>query len=93
MWPMGLLFSYLMAVTIASDRAANLGLCSTLKAFELGGIFIVPRLLRHVTSVYTVSSERLALKSHSGIRTPDARSLDPCTRRSHHCATRVALLD
>jgi hypothetical protein len=32
-------FSYLVAVTIAGDRAANLGLCSALKAFEQGRIF------------------------------------------------------
>jgi hypothetical protein len=62
-----------VAVTIAGDRAANLGLWSALRAFEQGGIFIVPHLLRHGTSVYTVSSERPAPTSHSGIRTPDAR--------------------
>jgi hypothetical protein len=39
------LFSYLVAVTIAGDRAANLGLCSAFRAFEQGGIFIVPHLL------------------------------------------------
>jgi hypothetical protein len=33
----------------------NLGLCSALRAFELGGIFIVPHLLWH--SVFTVSSK------------------------------------
>jgi hypothetical protein len=42
-------------------------------AFEQGGIFIVPHLLRHGTSVYTISSERPAPMSHSGIRTPDVR--------------------
>jgi hypothetical protein len=47
------LISYLVAVTLAGDRAANLGLCSALRAFEQGGIFIVPHLLRHGTSVYT----------------------------------------
>jgi hypothetical protein len=34
-----------------------LGLCSALTAFEQGGIFIVPHLLWHGTSVYPVSSE------------------------------------
>jgi hypothetical protein len=29
------------AVTITSNRAANFGLCSALRAFEQGGIFIV----------------------------------------------------
>jgi hypothetical protein len=43
----------------------------------LGGIFVVPHLLRHGTSVYTVSSKRPAPTSHSGIRTPDARILAP----------------
>jgi hypothetical protein len=66
-------FSYLVAVTIAGDRAANLDLCSALRAFEQGGIFIVPYLLRHGTLVFTVSSERPAPTSNSEIRTPDAR--------------------
>jgi hypothetical protein len=52
------IFSYLAAVTITGDGAANFGLCSALRAFEQGGIFIVPHQLRHGTSVYTVSSER-----------------------------------
>jgi hypothetical protein len=65
---------------ITGDRAANLGLCSALWAFEQGWIFIVPHLLRHGTSVYTVSSERPAPTSHCGIRSPDSRiirSLSP----------------
>jgi hypothetical protein len=32
-------------VTITGERLQNLGLCSVLKAFEQGGIFIVPHLL------------------------------------------------
>jgi hypothetical protein len=44
-------------------RAANFGLCSALRAFEQGDIFIVPHLLRHRTSVYTASSERPVLYS------------------------------
>jgi hypothetical protein len=32
-------------VTIAGEVQQNLGLCSVLKAFEQGGIFIVPHLL------------------------------------------------
>jgi hypothetical protein len=35
----------------------NLGLCSALRAFEQGGIFIAPRLLWHRASVSPVSSE------------------------------------
>jgi hypothetical protein len=57
-------------VTITGDRAANFGLCLALRTFEQGGIFIMPHLLRHGTSVSTVSSERPAHTSHSGIRTP-----------------------
>jgi hypothetical protein len=38
-------------------RAANFGLCSALRAFEQGGIFIMPHLLWHGTSVFLVSSE------------------------------------
>jgi hypothetical protein len=64
------IFSYLVAVIIAGDEAANLGLCSALRAFEQVGVFIVPHLLRLGTSVYTFSSERPAPTSHSGIRTP-----------------------
>jgi hypothetical protein len=32
-------------ITIAGEGLQNLGLCSALRAFELGGIFIVPHLL------------------------------------------------
>jgi hypothetical protein len=44
-------FSYLAAVTITGDRAANLGLCSALWAFEQGGIFNMPHLLGVCTIV------------------------------------------
>jgi hypothetical protein len=44
-------------VTIAGEGLQNVGLCSALKAFEQGGIFIVPHLLWHGTSVFPVSSE------------------------------------
>jgi hypothetical protein len=58
---------------LAVIRPANLGLCWTQRAVEQGGNFIVPHLLRHGTSVYTVSSERPAPTYYSGIRTPDTR--------------------
>jgi hypothetical protein len=58
---------------ITGDRAKNIGLCPALRAFQQGRILMVPHLLRHRTSVYTVSFERLQPTSHSGIRTPDAR--------------------
>jgi hypothetical protein len=32
-------------IAIASEGLQNLGLCSALRAFEQGGIFIVPHLL------------------------------------------------
>jgi hypothetical protein len=44
-------------VTIAGEGLQNLGLCSALRAFEQGGIFIVQHLLWHGTSVFPVSSE------------------------------------
>jgi hypothetical protein len=78
LWPHEQFFSYLVTVTIAGDRAANLSLCSALRAFEQGGIIIVPHLLRHGTSVYTVSSERPAPTSHSHqIFAPDALTTAP----------------
>jgi hypothetical protein len=40
-------------VTITGEGLQNLGLCSALRAFEQGGIFIV----WHGTSVFPVSSE------------------------------------
>jgi hypothetical protein len=45
MWPMGLLFHWYRDVYFAGERLQNLGLCSALRAFERGGIFIVPHLL------------------------------------------------
>jgi hypothetical protein len=44
-------------VIIIGKGLQNLGLCSALRAFEQGGIFIVPHLLWHGTSVFSVSSE------------------------------------
>jgi hypothetical protein len=44
-------------VTITGEGLQNLGLCSALKAFEQGRIFIVPHLLSHGISVFPVSSE------------------------------------
>ena len=44
-------------VTITGEGLQNLGLCSALRAFEQGGIFIVPHPLRHGASVFPVSSE------------------------------------
>jgi hypothetical protein len=45
--------------TITGEGLQNLGLCSARRAFEQGGgIFIVPHLLWHETSVFPLSSER-----------------------------------
>jgi hypothetical protein len=44
-------------VTSAGEGLQILDLCSALRAFEQGGIFIVPHLLWHGTSVFPVSSE------------------------------------
>jgi hypothetical protein len=47
------------SLTIVGEGLQNLGLCSALRAFEQGGIFIVPHLLWHGASVFPVSSEGL----------------------------------
>jgi hypothetical protein len=45
-------------LTHAGEGLQNLGLCSTVRAFEQEGIFIVPHLLRQdKTLVFTLSSE------------------------------------
>jgi hypothetical protein len=44
-------------ITIAGEGLQNLGLCSALRVFKQGGIFIVPHLLWHRTLVFPVSSE------------------------------------
>jgi hypothetical protein len=44
-------------VTIAGEGLQNLGQSSALRAFEQGGIFIVPHLLWHGASIFPVSSE------------------------------------
>jgi hypothetical protein len=44
-------------ITIASVGLQNFGLCLALRAFEQGGIFIVPHLLWYGTSVFPVSSK------------------------------------
>ena len=44
-------------ITIAGEGLQNLGLCSALWACEQGGMFIVPHLLWHGTSIIPVSSE------------------------------------
>jgi hypothetical protein len=40
-------------VIITGEELHNLGLCSAVRAFEQGGIFIVPHLLWHGTSVFS----------------------------------------
>jgi hypothetical protein len=44
-------------VTITGERLQNLDLCLAPRAFEQGGIFILPHLLWHGASVFPVSSE------------------------------------
>jgi hypothetical protein len=44
-------------VTIAGEGLQNLGLCSALRASEHRGIFNLPHLLWHGTSVFPVSSK------------------------------------
>jgi hypothetical protein len=50
-------------ITITGERLKNLGPCSAPRAFEQGGIFIVPRLMWHGTSVFPASIRRIALFS------------------------------
>ena len=50
-------FTYIETSPLAGEGLQNLGLCSALRAFEQGGIFFVPHLLWHGTSVFPVSSE------------------------------------
>jgi hypothetical protein len=83
-------FSYPSAVTITGDRAANLDPCLALMTFSSEGSFSCRHLLRHGTSVYTVSSEGPASIFHSEIRTRDARITRSLRLRSNHCATRAA---
>ena len=49
-------FTY-METSIAGEGLQNFGLCSALRAFEQGGIFIMPHLLWHGGSFFPVSSE------------------------------------
>jgi hypothetical protein len=46
-------------IAIAHEGLQNFGLCLALRSFEQGGIFIVPHLLWHGTSVFPVSAEGL----------------------------------
>jgi hypothetical protein len=48
-------------VTITGEGLQNLVLCSALRAFEQGGIFIVPHLLWHGDSVFPQSEHRSAI--------------------------------
>ena len=50
------MFHWYGDVTIAGEGLQILGLCSALRAFEQGEIFIVPHLLQHGASVFPVSS-------------------------------------
>jgi hypothetical protein len=53
-------------VTIAGEGLQNLGICSALRAFEQGGIFIVPHLLWNGTSVFPFSSFSCLLRHMRG---------------------------
>jgi hypothetical protein len=52
-------FDWLIIYTITGEGLQNLGLWSSPRAFEQGGIFIVPHLLWHGASVFPVSSQSL----------------------------------
>jgi hypothetical protein len=46
-------------MSITGEKLKNLGLSLALRAFEQGGIFKVPHLLRKRASVFLISSEGL----------------------------------
>jgi hypothetical protein len=69
-------------VTIASEELQNLGLCSALRAFEQGGIFIVPHVLWHGTSVFLVSSDVGCLRFYVLLK-------NSSLSRRHHCRWRA----
>jgi hypothetical protein len=50
-------------VTITEEKLQNLGLCSTLRALEQEGIFIVPHLLWHRASVFPILFEVASYRS------------------------------
>jgi hypothetical protein len=77
----------MVAVTIAGDRAVNVGLCSALRAFELGGIFIATRdlglygLIRYNGTHVTQWDSNLRRKDHQ-IFAPNALNTAPRGRLS-----------
>jgi hypothetical protein len=50
-------FTYMETSPLPVKGCKNLGLCSVLRVFEQGGIFIAPHLLWQGASVFQVSSE------------------------------------
>jgi hypothetical protein len=82
-------FSYLAAVNITGDRAANLNLCLALMALSSKGSFSChtfcdtgPRFVRYHRGTGTPRP--------SGIRSGDARIIRSLRLRSNHCVTRAA---
>jgi hypothetical protein len=69
----------------------NLGLCSALRAFEQGGILIVPHLLWHGTSVFPASSEGPPYLVASYDTRGDVKDLFwPGSSRGYHVKNNVA---
>jgi hypothetical protein len=67
-------------VTITGERLQNLVLCSVLRIFEQGDIFIVPHLLWHGTSVFLVSFEgppHSVFSYHTQGDVEDISNIDP----------------
>jgi hypothetical protein len=63
--------------TIAGEGLQNLGLCSALRAFEEGGIFIVPHLLWHWARFFRSHPENPPLTTHEGMWRRIYSNLDP----------------
>jgi hypothetical protein len=71
-------------VTIAGEGLQNLGLWSAKSAFEQWGVFIVPHLLWHGTSVFPVSSEGLPYLVASYDTQEDVEDLFPYSNPDPH---------
>jgi hypothetical protein len=82
-------FSAIRRLSPLPVTGLHLDPCLALMAFSNEGSFSCQHLLRHGTTVYTVSSERPAFTSQSGIRTGDAKITSLLRLRSNHCSTRA----
>ena len=71
--------------TIADERQHNFGLCTAHTAFEQRGIFTVPNLLWHGTSVFAVSPKGPSKWSHLVWQVRDKEDWPLLTRSKTSC--------